>query len=109
MVQIKDIQIIDIDLIRYLKNKGMRREAEDLIRAYRKDVKKTGRQALNDIVRRDKLIKKNFGICVNCNRKVEKGKVRCSACIKSNRDSYKKRRMRKDGLEYSKFSNGDHI
>ena len=57
-------------------------EAENLLKAFRKDVKKSGRQAFNHEVAIERRIRRSKGICINigCARLPVKGKSYCEQC-----------------------------
>ena len=79
---------INEDIIRELRDRGKYAEASMLLNAFRKDVKKSGRDAKNDLLRRDMLIKKSKGICIvpGCDNKPNKNRVKCKSCLDYNKE-----------------------
>ena len=53
----KDMIIIDMDLIKELRLNKRYKEAEELIKAYHKNAKKNKRQLINEMRREDRLKK----------------------------------------------------
>ena len=84
------LRVVDIDLVRELRAVGRFSSANEIIRAYHNELKKIKKDELSSILRRDILIKRQFGYCVNgwCrNPAVEKHF--CEGCLKTKKE-YKK-------------------
>lgn len=95
MAKIKNLpKVIDCDLIRELRLMGRHQEAKELLKAFHKDVKKSGRQAANDYNRKLSRIYKNKGRCPACGRKADEGKILCPICLQ-NRTKYYTERVNK--------------
>ena len=91
-------QVITIDTIIELRARGLYLEADSALIAYRNDVKKSGKQAVSDIFRRDYRIKKYFKICGTweCKNLAYEGRTKCKSCMISHRKSDKKFRKKKN-------------
>lgn len=89
----KQIQKITIDTIRELRKRGLGIEAMAALEAHKKDVKKSGRQARNNILTKDRRIKKAKGVCVlgGCFKKAMKDRVLCKKHTLQNRKSGRNR------------------
>jgi hypothetical protein len=74
----KSLRVIDLDYIRELR-KVNPLKAEELRQAYLKDVKKAAKIELNNIIRKDRIIKKFYRICIEsgCNKPAKKNHVFC--------------------------------
>lgn len=85
---------IDMDLIKSLRRSYRWQEADKLLEAYHNDVRKAGRQAVNERKRHDRMIKKSKGICISdeCFEKVTKGCVSCEKHLIRNRDYQRERK-----------------
>lgn len=90
-----ELQEITLDLIKDLRRRGLGIEAHELLESFRKDVKKTGQQVKNDIIKRDRLIKKTKGLCVSisCHNNAEEG-LYCKRCAESRLKYEKNRRLK---------------
>ena len=80
-------QVITLDLIKELRRSGDSFAAEELMKAYRKDLKKVKHTELLNIRKTERRVKKHFGICCknDCKNLVVEGYTVCSKCrIKTN-------------------------
>ena len=87
----KDLRVIDIDFITHLKAIGEHQRAQDLLKAFREDVVKAGKDAVHDVRAKDYRIKKSKGVCTyqGCFAKTN-NKATCEKHLKMRRE-YKNR------------------
>ena len=80
--------VIDCDLIRNLRKHGRGQEANELLEAFHKDVKKCGKQAYSDQQRKEREIKKHMGWCVfdGCREYSIEGKCCCEKHLNMSRN-----------------------
>lgn len=88
----KQVRVIDYELIHELKNSGRAEEAKQLLKAFHKDKKKSGKQARKDYDRKTRSVKKHLNLCttIYCTRKAIKGKSLCEECLQYQTDANKK-------------------
>jgi len=104
----KEITIINIDLVRDLRFRGMSFEANSLLRAFRNSVDSEKKQLNKEIIRKDALVtkfyKKYYKICSNsrCNRKRFKYFSKCIRCI-SYRKNIQEIIKKQEASTYKKF------
>lgn len=82
----QQIREINQDFIRELRREGRKDIADELLKVYYEDLKKTKKQELNNLMRHRSMIYKSKGLC-QCKRKLHKNYSRCIFCLSSNRKS----------------------
>ena len=97
---------VTYELVREVRNRFGYEQAEELRQAHLKDMKKAGRDAFNDIIKKDYRILKHLNICIGCRKRPTKNnKVKCERCIeihaKSRRESHGKDRIMDRRIRYS--------
>lgn len=97
---------INQDTIRELRRGGNWREANELLAAYRADVKKAGKRALLDARKHDRMKKKAFGICTQwgCENLPKDGHCICVSCTEDLRIRGKKLYHKRKEMEKIKKS-----
>ncbi len=80
----KKLRVIDQDFVREVRRTQGDQAAKKLIETHLKDIKKAGKDAVKDITKIHRKVKKALGICTNldCKKKAEDG-VFCKECGKS--------------------------
>ena len=71
------IQEITIDTVRELKNRGLRFEASEVIKAFHINNMKQKRQLKNELIRYDRMKRIAMGICVACKIPALSGNTYC--------------------------------
>jgi len=78
----KELQEINIDLIKQLKREGKYAEAEELLQAYRENNKNMWKQEYNEQIREERKICKVKGVCYYCRKRpnIHKDTSYCHRC-----------------------------
>ena len=77
-----DLLPINIDLVRELRRQGRYEESFQLLKAFRADVKKAGRDVYKAECAKERRIRKHHNICtvLHCQNFTEEGKSYCDIC-----------------------------
>jgi len=84
----KEVLTIDRDLINELRLRGFSKGwiGINILEPYYNSIQKEKKQNLKEVIRKDRLIKKHFKVCVNCNRQAVKGITLCETCQKKQKE-----------------------
>jgi len=76
----KELIEVNYETIRELKLRGKGLEANELLNKYRNNTKQNKIQLKKELMHRHRMMKKAWGICVNCQNPALEGKSHCERC-----------------------------